>query len=345
MSHRGATAARAWLLAAVACAVLAPAEGSYRFGTLNWKLVTEPGVAANTVDFELVTAWRRDFSWVTEARANGVLQSRFVGRVEQVPPTVSARHIDGKRQHKLARSGDLDPSRLRPTTHDVSRIEVMAFRGDQPQPQLDVTVECGSGFYIRSLARDLGLALLLEKSAGADNDDVNAAAADDDDVGNNGPAFLPGAGAVLKLRRLMSAGFRVEDCCAYSGVFVDYPPAEDGGDDDVIFDIPVVDIAKALGHLPAVSIAPAFLEDWREKQYFPASVLSAPATGPLEDVDYVRVFDAIDQTFLGVGRRADKRELPPTRPKGDWTNRAHRRSANTSSGDDVTWTVRRELQV
>jgi len=64
MSHRGATAARAWLLAAVACAVLAPAEGSYRFGTLNWKLVTEPGVAANTVDFELVTAWRRDFSWV-----------------------------------------------------------------------------------------------------------------------------------------------------------------------------------------------------------------------------------------------------------------------------------------
>ena len=63
-------------------------------------------------------------------------------------------------------------------------------------------------------------------------------------------------------------------------------------------------------------------------------------------LDYVRVFDAIDQTFLGVGRRADERELPATRPKGDWTNRAHRRNANTSSGsDNVIWTVRRELQV
>ena len=64
MTPCGGAAARAWLLFVVACVMLAPAEGSYRFGTLNWKLVTEAGVAPNTVDFELVTAWRRSFSWV-----------------------------------------------------------------------------------------------------------------------------------------------------------------------------------------------------------------------------------------------------------------------------------------
>jgi hypothetical protein len=64
MAPKIGVSVRATFLAVLALAVLAPVQGGYRFGTLNWKLVKEPGVAANTVDFELVTAWRRDFNWV-----------------------------------------------------------------------------------------------------------------------------------------------------------------------------------------------------------------------------------------------------------------------------------------
>ena len=63
LASSAAAAARTLLAAAVACALLAPAEGAYRFGTLNWKVV-KGAAKPNTVEFELVTAWRRDFHWV-----------------------------------------------------------------------------------------------------------------------------------------------------------------------------------------------------------------------------------------------------------------------------------------
>jgi len=63
-----ASPARSLLAVALSCALLVPAQGSYRFGTLNWKAVKDPAVPPNTVDFELVTAWRRDFNWVYVAQ-------------------------------------------------------------------------------------------------------------------------------------------------------------------------------------------------------------------------------------------------------------------------------------
>jgi hypothetical protein len=52
-----------WLLAlGLLLAALCSVEGSYRFGSVSWKLVKD--AAPNTVDFELVTGWRRDFKWV-----------------------------------------------------------------------------------------------------------------------------------------------------------------------------------------------------------------------------------------------------------------------------------------
>ena len=64
MMARGGGPAFWALIVVIGCALLVPAESSYRFGTLSWKLVKEPGVPEYTVDFELTTAWRRDFHWV-----------------------------------------------------------------------------------------------------------------------------------------------------------------------------------------------------------------------------------------------------------------------------------------
>ena len=70
MAPRGCAPAKAGLIVALACALLAPAQSSYRFGTLNWKTVHDAGVPANTVDFELVTAWRHYFKWVYVSQRN-----------------------------------------------------------------------------------------------------------------------------------------------------------------------------------------------------------------------------------------------------------------------------------
>jgi len=83
MRHSSSTkVARAALLVALACALLVPVQGSYRFGTLNWKVVHDAGVPANTVDFELVTAWRRDFNWVyvSQHQASGAVTRTLESR-------------------------------------------------------------------------------------------------------------------------------------------------------------------------------------------------------------------------------------------------------------------------
>jgi tRNA pseudouridine55 synthase len=79
--------------------------------------------------------------------------NRFVGEIDQVPPKFSATRVMGRRAYDLSRRGkeiDLQPRRVR-----VDRIDLL----DYSYPQLEIAVTCGKGTYIRSQARDLGLAL------------------------------------------------------------------------------------------------------------------------------------------------------------------------------------------
>lgn len=74
----------------------------------------------------------------------------FVGDIQQVPPQFSAVHVDGQRAYALARRGQ--EVSLTPRPVSIYGIEVLEFAF----PQLSVEIECGSGTYIRALARDLG---------------------------------------------------------------------------------------------------------------------------------------------------------------------------------------------
>jgi len=81
---------------------------------------------------------------------------RFVGRIEQEPPAFSAVKVDGQRSYKRARHGDL----TRPAARlvEIHAAELLDFQpGERPVARVRVT--CGSGTYLRSLARDLGEAL------------------------------------------------------------------------------------------------------------------------------------------------------------------------------------------
>jgi len=79
---------------------------------------------------------------------------RFTGLIEQTPPAFSALKIEGKRAYELARQGQA--VELKPRPVEIFRLDLLA----RPEPDLaDFEVDCGKGTYIRSLARDLALAL------------------------------------------------------------------------------------------------------------------------------------------------------------------------------------------
>jgi tRNA pseudouridine55 synthase len=81
----------------------------------------------------------------------------FVGEIEQRPPAFSAVKLEGERSYKRARRGDLEPPAAR--TVRVESIRLIELLAEAEGPLAVVEVECGPGFYVRSLARDLGLAL------------------------------------------------------------------------------------------------------------------------------------------------------------------------------------------
>jgi len=80
---------------------------------------------------------------------------RFVGDIEQRPPSFSACKINGQRAYNLKRSGE--EVELKPKRIHIERIELLEFRPETMAMRL--RIECGKGTYIRALARDLGEAL------------------------------------------------------------------------------------------------------------------------------------------------------------------------------------------
>jgi tRNA pseudouridine55 synthase len=80
----------------------------------------------------------------------------LTGEIEQVPPAVSAIKVDGQRAYKLTRAGDAPELKPRPVT--VYEFTVTGIRpaGDGNLTDVDATVRCSSGTYVRALARDLG---------------------------------------------------------------------------------------------------------------------------------------------------------------------------------------------
>jgi len=102
---------------------------------------------------------------VSSASADGVTREALAaavadltGPIAQVPSSVSAIKVDGKRSYARVRSGDQVELAARPVT--VSVFDVLATRRTEPGLlDLDVQAECSSGTYVRALARDLGAAL------------------------------------------------------------------------------------------------------------------------------------------------------------------------------------------
>jgi tRNA pseudouridine55 synthase len=80
-----------------------------------------------------------------------------VGDLLQVPSTVSAIKVDGKRAYQRVRAGEAVELKARPVT--VHELTVHELRPGDDHLDVTISVRCSSGTYIRAIARDLGAAL------------------------------------------------------------------------------------------------------------------------------------------------------------------------------------------
>ena len=139
--------------------------------------VAEIALGATAPSFDLETEIDATYptAHITRPMVEQVLQQKFVGSIQQVPPAFSACKVDGHRAYKMARKGNAVELKAKELV--IDEIELLAYEPER----ITVRVVCSKGTYIRALARDIGEAL--------------------------------GSGAHLTaLRRTRVGGVRVEDC-------------------------------------------------------------------------------------------------------------------------------------
>ena len=116
-------------------------EGTFRLGQ------TTP-----SFDLETPVDSEQAYAHLTEVEIRAAVAT-FLGKIEQTPPVFSAVKVDGKRAYELARKGE--EAVIKPKTVEIKAFELTRIA----LPEIDFRVVCSKGTYIRSLARDLGVAL------------------------------------------------------------------------------------------------------------------------------------------------------------------------------------------
>lgn len=123
--------------------------------TKSYAAVLSLGVSTDTQDASGTPLSVADASHITEGNLQSVLPL-FRGKIEQVPPMVSAVRHKGERLHEIARRGEIVERPARPVT--IVRLEASDF---QPGPAATarLEIECSAGTYVRTLCHDIGAAL------------------------------------------------------------------------------------------------------------------------------------------------------------------------------------------
>ena len=118
-------------------------------GDKTYVMSARLGAETDTYDAEGDIVESRNFGNVTLENLRSVV-AEFVGEIDQVPPMYSAIKKDGTPLYKLARQGKSiprEPRRVQVASLQLTSCEIPVF---------ETRIECGSGFYARSLAHDIG---------------------------------------------------------------------------------------------------------------------------------------------------------------------------------------------
>ena len=114
------------------------------------------GVETDSYDCGGETVATADASGLTREAVEAAVEP-FRGDSMQTPPAYSAVKRGGVPAYRAARSGK--PHRLEPRPVTVHALQLVELRAAGDTVEVTIDVECGKGFYVRSLAHDLGRAL------------------------------------------------------------------------------------------------------------------------------------------------------------------------------------------
>ncbi|MEB3104325.1 MAG: tRNA pseudouridine(55) synthase TruB [Cyanobacteriota bacterium] len=126
----------------------------YLNGDKAYRGVVQLGVSTNTDDLEGEVLERNPVPPLSASELEAAL-APFRGAISQVPPQVSAVHVDGVRAYARVRRGESLELAARPVT--IHGLELLGW--DPTSGQLELELRCSAGTYVRALARDLGAAL------------------------------------------------------------------------------------------------------------------------------------------------------------------------------------------
>jgi tRNA pseudouridine55 synthase len=107
------------------------------------------GATTSTQDRQGETLETKEVRDFTQAEIEAAF-AKYMGEFEQIPPMVSAIKKDGVPLYKLARKGIeivREPRKVHITSFQVTRVAL---------PEVDFTVNCSKGFYVRTYAHDIG---------------------------------------------------------------------------------------------------------------------------------------------------------------------------------------------
>jgi tRNA pseudouridine55 synthase len=115
----------------------------------EYRTVFRLGLESDTHDVDGEVVLKKELTIPLREDLESVL-ARFHGNIKQIPPQFSAIKRDGKKAYEEARKGKEIELEARLVV--ISKLEVIWYRF----PLLNLYIACGSGTYIRSLARDIG---------------------------------------------------------------------------------------------------------------------------------------------------------------------------------------------
>jgi tRNA pseudouridine55 synthase len=110
------------------------------------------GETTPSFDLETAVDMARPYAHLTDEEITAATQ-QFLGTIQQTPPLFSAVKIDGQRAYEIARQGLT--AEIKSKTVEIKAFELTRIA----LPEVDFRIVCSKGTYIRSLARDLGVAL------------------------------------------------------------------------------------------------------------------------------------------------------------------------------------------
>jgi tRNA pseudouridine(55) synthase len=117
----------------------------------TYRATLKLGSETTTCDYTGGVTATGDARNIRESDVDSVIP-RFLGWRMQMPPDISAIHVNGRRAHEIRRAGGTPDLAARPVfIKSVRREDPIS-----PEGELSLTISCGKGVYVRAIARDMG---------------------------------------------------------------------------------------------------------------------------------------------------------------------------------------------